>query len=101
MEYGSAVIKVVATLVSRSDKVDDTKAALSALVGPTREEAGCVSYELFQSNDDPTEFVTVEEWTDDAAIDRHMTTEHIGAALAAAPEILAADPLIKRYTLVR
>ncbi len=95
------MVKVIATLIAKSDKVEETKAALSSLVDPTRAEPGCVSYELFQSNDDPTEFVTVEEFTDDAAIDSHMSSEHIGAALAAAPEILAADPRIQRYTLVK
>lgn len=94
------MIKVMATLISKTDKVDDTKAALSSLVAPTRDEAGCISYELFQSNDDPTEFVTIEEWTDQAAIDSHMASEHIGAALAAAAEILAADPKITSYTNV-
>ncbi len=94
------MIKVMATLISKNDKVDDTKAALSSLVAPTCAEEGCLSYELFQSNDDPTEFVTVEEWTDQAAIDAHMGSDHIAAALGAAPEILAADPKITSYTKV-
>lgn len=95
------MVKVIATLVAKADKIEETKAALSSLVDPTRDEPGCVSYQLFQSNDDPTEFVTVEEFTDDAAVDSHMASEHIGAALAAAPDILGADPKIKRYTLVK
>ena len=37
---------------------------------------------------------------DQAAIDAHMTSEHIGAALAAAPEILAADPKITSYSKI-
>ncbi len=94
------MIKVMATLIAKSDKVDETKAALSSLVAPTTDEEGCISYELFQSTDDPTEFVTVEEWTDQAAIDAHMGSEHIGAALAAAPDILAADPEITNYVKI-
>jgi len=95
------MIKVVATLISKANKVDETKAALSSLVEPTRAEEGCISYELFQQNDDPTRFVTVEEFVDDAAVDAHLGTAHIAAALAAAPEILAADPQILRYSLVK
>ena len=98
--YGATMITVVATLVSQADKVDDTQAALSALVAPTRAENGCISYELFQSDDDPTEFVTVEEWSDDEAMAAHLASEHIAAALAAAPDILAADPKITKLNPV-
>ena len=94
------MIKVMATLIARHDKIEETKAALGSLVAPTRAEAGCISYELFQADSDPTEFVTIEEWTDQAAIDGHMASDHIAAALAAAPEILAADPKITNYTPV-
>ena len=94
------MIKVMATLIARTDKVAETQAALSSLVAPTTAEPGCISYELFQSNDDPTEFVTVEEWKDQAAIDAHLSSAHIAAALAAAPEILATDPKITSYSKI-
>lgn len=95
------MVRVIATLISKPDTVTQTSEALSGLVEPTQAEEGCISYNLYQSNDDPTEFVTVEEFVDDAAIDSHMASAHIAAALAVASEILAADPQIKRYTLVK
>jgi len=94
------MIKVMATLIAKADKVDETKAALSSLVAPTLDEGGCISYALFQSDADPTEFVTIEEWVDQAAIGTHMGSEHIAAALAAAPDILAADPKITNFTKI-
>lgn len=94
------MVKVIATLQARPDTVEETRAAVTSLVEPTREEQGCVAYQLFQSNEDPTEFVTVEEFTDDAAVDAHMETEHVQAALAAAPDILGAAPQIRRYSLI-
>lgn len=94
------MVKVIATIRAQNDKVEDTKGALLSLVEPTRAEEGCISYDLFQSNDDPSEFVTVEEFTNDAAVDAHMQTEHVGAALAAGPTILAADPQIRRFTQI-
>lgn len=94
------MVKVIATLRARPDTVEETKAALTSLVEPTRREPGCVEYQLFQSKEDPTEFVTVEEFNDDAAADAHLQTEHVQAAFAAAPEILGADPQIRRYSLV-
>lgn len=94
------MIKVIATLIAKNDKVDDTLAALSSLVGPTRNEEGCISYELFQSDDSPTEFVTIEEWRDQASIEAHMGSDHIAAAMGAVSEILAANPKITSYTKV-
>jgi len=94
------MIKVMATLIAKVGKVDETKTALSSLVAPTLDEAGCISYALFQSDADPTEFVTIEEWVDQAAIDAHMGSEHIATALAAAPDILAADPKITNFTKI-
>lgn len=94
------MIKVMATLIAKADKVAETQAALSSLVAPTTAEPGCISYELFQADDDPTEFVTIEEWTDQAAIDSHMGSDHIAAALAAAPDILGAAPKITNYNKI-
>jgi len=94
------MIKVMATLISKADKVAETAAALSSIVAPTLEETGCISYELFQSDADETEFVTIEEWADQASIDAHMASDHIAAALAAAPEILAAEPKITNFTKI-
>ena len=94
------MIKTMATLIAKTDKVEETREALSALVEPTRAERGCLSYELFQSDDDPTEFVTIEEWADQTALDSHLASDHIAAALAAAPDILGADPKITNYTKV-
>ncbi len=95
------MVRVIATLISKPQTVSQTSEALAALVEPTQAEEGCISYNLYQSNDDPTEFITVEEFVDDAAIDAHMASAHIAAALAVAGEILAADPQIKRYALVK
>lgn len=71
--------------------------ALMELVGHSRKEAGCVSYALYQRGDDPAQFQTVEEWRDAAAADAHMTTPHIGAALAKVGSLLAAPPEIVRF----
>ncbi|MFD2271915.1 putative quinol monooxygenase [Undibacterium arcticum] len=67
---------------------------------PTRREPGCVSYDLFQNNDDPLEFVTIEHWTDQAAADAHLTAPHVVAAIANAGDLLAQPPAIHRYTRI-
>ena len=94
-------IRVVARIVARKEKADQVRDILTGLVEPTRAEAGCISYELLQNKADLTDFTFVEEWTDDAALDLHMRTPHVVKALVKLPDLIAAAPDIRRYTVVR
>ncbi len=72
--------------------------ALRALVEPTRAEAGCVSYDLFESAAAPGTFVTIERWRGQADLDAHMQTPHIAEALAVAGDHMAVPPAIHPLT---
>lgn len=76
------------------------RVVLEKLLEPTRQEAGCHRYTLFQNRQDPTDFTFVEEWGSAAAIDAHMQTSHIQAAFAQAQGLLAAEPDIRQYGVV-
>ena len=73
------------------------KTILTTLVAASLEEAGCLAYELFQRPDAPHVFQTVEQWTDQAAVDAHMKTAHVGAAIAAAGPMFTAPPEILAF----
>ena len=94
-------LKVVAHLISKSDTIDETREVLIGLVEPTRVENGCIAYELFQNNGDPTDFTFVEEWTDDASLDAHLESSHVIDAKTKLGLLLAAEPDIRRYTLIK
>ncbi|MFJ6199932.1 putative quinol monooxygenase [Micromonospora sp. NPDC092111] len=44
------------------------------MVPITRAEPGCLGYDLYQSVEDPSVMFLYENWTDQAALDRHMNT---------------------------
>jgi quinol monooxygenase YgiN len=92
-----ASVRVVARLISKPDQVEAFKTVLASLREPTRKETGCISYELLQNPADPTEFVFVEEWASAAALDAHMQTPHLQAALGQAANLVAAAPEIRTY----
>lgn len=92
-----ATVKIMARITARAETADSLREILLALVGPSRGEAGCVSYEAFQNQDNPVEFVTVEQWTDQAAVDAHMASPHVATAISRAGELLALPPLIHRF----
>lgn len=91
-------ISVVAIITAKPGSEDAVREAMKALVGPTREEPGCISYALSESSSEPGAFVTVEEWSEASDLDKHMQTEHVQAALAAVGTELAAPPAIHPLT---
>ena len=93
-------MKVILRLSAKPDQVDELKRILIGLVVPTRQEAGCLSYEIFQNRADPCDFTFVEEWANDAALDAHWQTPHVQDALARGVPLLAAAPDDRRYTKI-
>ena len=55
-------LRVVARIKAKSEAVSEVRELLCDLIEPTRKESGCISYELLQNRDDPTDFTFVEEW---------------------------------------
>ena len=92
--------RVVARIKARPDKVEEVEKLLGGLVEPTRREEGCVSYELLQNRADPTDFTFVEEWANDAALERHFETEHIQNALSRVPDLTSEPPDIRTYRVI-
>ena len=91
------MIYVMARISVTPESAVAAKTILTTLVAASLEEAGCLAYELFQRPDAPHVFQTVEQWTDQAAVDAHMKTAHVGAAIAAAGPMFTAPPEILAF----
>ncbi|MEJ7688041.1 MAG: putative quinol monooxygenase [Variovorax sp.] len=88
---------ILARITVKPEAAEIAKGILMELVAKSRAEAGCVSYALYQQAESPHIFQTVEEWRDKADADAHMTTPHVGAAIAAASALYAMPPEILAY----
>lgn len=93
-------LHVVATIPAKAGSENTVRAALAALAEESRKEAGCVSYDLYESTSAAGTFVVVEVWRDQHALDTHMKSDHMreaagtfGAHLAAAPGIHPLRPV--------
>ena len=53
--------------------------AFSAMVTASREEEGCLGYSYAVDILDPSKFIIVEKWVDDAALAFHFQTPHMAA----------------------
>jgi quinol monooxygenase YgiN len=93
-------IHVVARIVALPDKVEELKALLLGLIEPTRLEAGVIKYELLQNQSDQTDFTFVEEWESAVALDTHLASPHLQAAIAKLEGLIAASPDIRRYSIL-
>lgn len=93
-------LQVVATIPAKPEAADAVREALTTLAEATRAEDGCVAYDLFESASAPGTFVTVERWTDSAALDAHMGMPHVAAAFAAAEGALSGEVAIHPLTPV-
>lgn len=73
------------------DKVDEALDACRTVRGHSRLEAGCERYDFFQSPDDPTQIVFVEEWTTREDLELHFQQDAF-KVFAAAMDSLVAKP---------
>ena len=88
-------ITVVATFQARPGSEVELKKALTGLVVPTREEAGCINYDLHVSPEDPTKFLFHENWTSQAHLNAHLQNTHIQVLLPRMDELCIGMPEIK------
>jgi quinol monooxygenase YgiN len=93
-------LRVIARVKALPGKVNELLSVLSSLVEPTRKEPGCLSYELLQNNEDPTDFTLIEEWQSNTALESHFATKHFKDALIKFSNLIAAEPDVRRYHVV-
>lgn len=93
-------LTVIAHLVAKPDKIEDTKAFLLSLISKTRAESGCVDYDLHQDDDKPAEFTFYENWTNRAEWDKHMEMPYLKVFAARKNELFAVEPQIRLMTMI-
>jgi quinol monooxygenase YgiN len=94
-------LRVVARIKARAETVSEVRELLSSLVEPTRKEFGCITYELLQNTEDPTDFTFVEEWETDEALASHAASDHIEAIGPRLRPVVVDAPDIRTYLLVK
>ncbi|MEN5094991.1 putative quinol monooxygenase [Pseudomonas protegens] len=95
----SQAFTAIATLIAKPDQHSVLKHQLSALVHPSRAEAGCQYYQLHQDAEQPGTFYVLERWDDEAALEFHNNTPHFQHFLAQTREAIEHFEL-KRLQLI-
>lgn len=93
-------LRVIARLRAQPGREADLKQVLVGLIEPTREESGCIGYELLGNLEDPREFTFVEQWEGESALEAHFSTDHIDGAVRKFPQLLAQELDLRKYHLL-
>jgi quinol monooxygenase YgiN len=95
-------VHVIATFLAEIGKEDEMEKVLLDLLEPTRSEPGCIRYDLLRSlkGEQYVEFVFVEEWESEAALDAHGQTPHIQGLRPRIKNLMGSLPRVIRYRQV-
>jgi quinol monooxygenase YgiN len=69
-------VLVVADVSSSPENAERFGPALQELAQACRTEPGCLSYDVFQSVEQPERYVSIEKYTDAAAFAAHRDSDH-------------------------
>ena len=81
---------VFVRLLARAGQERAVEEALREVMGPSREEPGCLSFHLFRSMREPRLFFIHSRWVDAAAFQKHAELAHTKRFLE------RVDPLLER-----
>lgn len=90
-------LTVVAILKAKPGKEAALREALLGLIPITRQEPGCLNYDLHVSTEHPGEFVFHENWTSRQHLADHLARPHLKALAARADELFAEPPSITTW----
>jgi len=83
-------ITVVSKCRCRPGKSNEYISALNEFLGPSREEEGCISYDVYQDTQDSQNFIFHEIWKDQEAVSIHINSSHFKRFME------TSDPLLEK-----
>jgi quinol monooxygenase YgiN len=67
------------------------------LISSTRQEKGCISYDLYNNTENKDELIMLEKWNDRDSLNKHMETEHFKKFGSTLEQFLTKEIQIKSY----
>ena len=75
-------------------------AHMSEMIRLTKEEDGCIAYDLYESIDGSGEIVMVELWESKEALDAHIQSDHFKELVPAAEVFQEEPPKIRVFSIL-
>jgi quinol monooxygenase YgiN len=93
-------LTVIAHIRAKPGQESRLRQVLQSLLSSTRAEAGCINYDLHQSQTDPALFVFYENWASEAHLEAHAKSPHIQSFRKLANELLVEPVEITKWQVV-
>ncbi len=95
-----AKIVLIARLKVKPEMIEKAKQAALAIVADSRNEAGCINYDIHQSIEDETVFFWHETWVNKTALDEHFQKPFFAEFFAVVGEVAAEPPQINLTKMI-
>lgn len=92
-----AQVVIVGTVRVIPDRRDEFVRLMTALLHPTRAEAGCLGFSFGVDGLDENSFLVQEEYLDSAALTVHQSADYVASYAAALPGVLDGDVTFRIY----
>jgi quinol monooxygenase YgiN len=83
---------MIAVLDARPGLADAFRDKVVELVRAVRQEPGCVTFTAYEARDTPGCFYLYEIYSDAAAFDAHLKTDHVHRFISSIPELSTGGP---------
>ena len=60
--------------LAKRDCIEELKELLKSTIEKTKKEDGCLMYEVFQTKSNPVEFIVIDSWESEEALNKHYET---------------------------
>ena len=92
------MIKVLAHFHLKTDVLQQVKILAEELVETTRQEEGCLQYELLQNTEHAQLLVMQENWASQSALETHSASEHFVRIVPQIAALCEQPPEVIQYT---
>jgi quinol monooxygenase YgiN len=93
------MIVVVGRVQTDADRRAELVRIGQRVAAASRQEPGCISYQVCQDTEDENAFVFVEQWETEEALQAHFGSSHIAEFMPAIPGAVAGPPDVKFHTV--
>ena len=90
----------IAFIRAKSGRTEELGRRLLALVAPSRQEAGCINYDLHLSDSDPDIWCVYENWRSADDLAMHFALPHMQAFIAVVPTLVEGDLDLRRFSMI-
>lgn len=90
----------IAFIRAKARQSEELGRRLLDLVEPSRQEPGCINYDLHRSESDPDSWCVYENWRSADDLAAHFTLPHMQAFITRVPELVEGELDLRRFTMV-